>query len=184
MTNTIPEIYGLVLSGGKSSRMGRDKSTIVVHSKPQREYLLDELGAVCEKTFISTKTPIPGFDCITDSSDIDSPLNGILSAFKHTPGKSWLAVAVDMPYVDRTVLQFLVAARDPTKLATCFRNKETGLPEPLLTIWEPAAFFPLKRSAEAGHVSPRDFLSRNDVCLIDPPDLKVFYNMNTPEDIV
>jgi len=184
VTNAIPEIYGLVLSGGKSSRMGRDKSTIIVHGKPQREYLLDELRAVCEKAFVSTKTPMPGFNCINDSFDIDSPLNGVLSAFKHTPGKSWLAVAVDMPYVDRTVLQFLVAARDPNKLATCFYNNDTGLPEPLLTIWEPAAFFPLTRFAETGHISPRDFLSTNDVCLIAPPDPKVFYNMNRPEDVV
>jgi molybdenum cofactor guanylyltransferase len=162
--------------------MGRDKSGIVVHGKPQREYLLDELNAVCKRSFISSKHDAPGV--IVDSFNIDSPLNGIISAFHYAPGVAWLAVAVDMPYVDRKVLSMLIDARNPGKLATCFYNKETNLPEPLLTIWEPASLEPLRKFAEAGRISPRDFLSQHSVHLLEPPDPKVFYNMNTPGDIV
>lgn len=179
---TTADIYGLVLSGGRSSRMGRDKSGIVVHGKPQSEYLLDELNAVCKKTYISSKHP--GAGVIVDAFDINSPLNGILSALQHAPGIAWLAVAVDMPYIDRKVLRILIDARDPAKLATSFYNKETNLPEPLLTIWEPASLEPLRKFVEAGNVSPRDFLSKHSVHLSMPPDPKVFYNMNTPEDII
>lgn len=162
--------------------MGRDKGTIVVHGKPQREYLLEELNAICEKAFVSTKKA--GVGCIVDAFDIDSPLNGILSALNSAPNKSWLVVAVDMPYVDRNAFQFLINLRDPAKLATCFYNTQTSLPEPLLAIWEPSAFVPLKRFADEGHISPRDFLSLNDIRVVDPPDSKVFYNMNRPEDVV
>lgn len=162
--------------------MGRDKSTVVVHGRPQKDYLFGELGAVCEQVYISTKSQSTG--TIADAFDIESPLNGILSALQFAPEKAWLVVAVDMPFVDRTVLRFLMEARDPTKLATCFYNKDTGNPEPLISIWEPAAFELLKTFAASGNISPRDFLSANNVHVVDPPDAKVFYNMNRPEDLV
>jgi molybdopterin-guanine dinucleotide biosynthesis protein A len=180
--NNTPGIYGPVLAGGRSSRMGRDKSTIVVHGKSQKDYLLEELGTVCEKVFTSAKQP--SSNVIVDAFSIESPLNGILSALQFSPNYAWLVVAVDMPFVDRKVLQYLTAARDSTRVATCFHNKETQLPEPLLSIWEPAAFPLLKKFVEDGQISPRDFLARNNVRTIDPPDPKIFYNMNRPEDLV
>jgi molybdopterin-guanine dinucleotide biosynthesis protein A len=164
--------------------MGRDKGTISVHGKSQREYLSGELNIVCARTFISAKQPLTGYDSIIDSFSIDGPLNGILSALTYDPTRAWLVVAVDMPYVDRQILQHLVSVRDPGKLATCFYNNDTSLPEPLLTIWEPAAFEPLRKFVEAGGISPREFLSTNNTCVVTPPDPKVFYNMNRPEDII
>lgn len=190
MSNTatpiVPGLYGLVLAGGKSSRMGRDKGTIVVHGKPQVEYLLDELNEACEKTFISVRksTNSSKPNIIVDTFNIESPLNGILSALQSGPTHAWLVVAVDMPYVNRDVLRGLIDSRNPLKLATCFYNEQTKLPEPLLTIWEPGAFVPLQKFVNDGHISPRDFLSANDVHIISPPDPRVFYNMNHPEDVV
>jgi len=49
------KLYGLVLSGGKSTRMGTDKGLIKYHGVPQREYLYDLLSQVCEETFISLR---------------------------------------------------------------------------------------------------------------------------------
>ena len=48
-------LYGLVLAGGRSTRMGQDKSLISYHGKAQREYMADLLGQWCSRTFISCR---------------------------------------------------------------------------------------------------------------------------------
>jgi len=167
--------------------MGIDKGGIVVHGKTQREYLLQEFSAIGIAVSTSCRADQslqPHLHPIIDSFSIDSPLNGILSAFQFSKENAWLAVAVDMPYVDRSVLQLLIDNRDTNKMATCFFNNATELPEPLLTIWEPAAFPLLLAFSEAGSKSPRDFLAAHPVKMIQPSNPRIFYNMNMPSDIV
>ena len=76
---------------------------------------------------------------------------------------AWLTVAVDMPFVDELALERLVAGRDKTKMATCYYNRETRQPEPLLTLWESIAYNPLLSFAENGNISPREFLKTHPV---------------------
>ena len=180
-------LNGLVLAGGHSSRMGRDKGTIIVHGIPQREYLFQELTQVCTEVYTSCRhdQQLPSsLHPIGDAFDIGSPLNGILSAFRLSPHTAWLAVAVDMPNINRNVFKLLASHRDPVKPATCFYNDETKLPEPLLTIWEPAAYPSLLKFVETGRKSPRDFLAINDVNILHTKDTSIFYNMNTPDDVL
>ena len=47
--NTQPELYGLVLAGGKSTRMGHDKSIITWHGIEQHYYMADMLKNICKK---------------------------------------------------------------------------------------------------------------------------------------
>ena len=70
-TISFPNTYGLVLCGGKSTRMGTDKSMLQYHSKPQRYYVYDLLFPLCEKVFIScneqqSSTIEVGYDYIQD----------------------------------------------------------------------------------------------------------------------
>lgn len=179
-------IKGLILAGGRSSRMGRDKSLISYHGKPQREFLFDLLSSFCGEVFISCKDGdvIPdSLNPLTDRFDIDSPLNGILSAFTKDPTCSWLAVAVDMPFVNSDTLKYLLGHRDTNKVATCFRDSEGEKPEPLLTLWEPGAFPLLKSFYEEGNISPRNFLELNDICMLTIPDKKALLNINSEEEL-
>ena len=180
-------LNGLVLAGGYSTRMGRDKGGIIIHGIPQREYLFGELAEVCSSVYTSCRPNQqlpPSLRPIADAFGIDSPLNGILSAFKFSPDTAWLTVAVDMPNVNRAAFKLLANHRDLNKIATCFYNKETKLPEPLLTIWEPAAYSSLLKFVETGRKSPRDFLSINNVKMLHTEDTSIFYNMNTPDDVL
>ena len=184
--HSTPDIYGLILTGGHSTRMGIDKSLIHYHGKPQREYLFELLGKFCSTVFTSCRKEQhvpPTLNPLYDQSEIRSPMNGILSAFHFSANVSWLIVAVDMPYVDEMALTALLENRDGNKLATCFLNEEVMLPEPLLALWEPAAFPWLSEFTRNGNTSPRDFLKTHPIHCIPPPDNKMLTNFNYPHQI-
>jgi molybdopterin-guanine dinucleotide biosynthesis protein A len=176
-------LFGLVLAAGKSRRMGFDKSLIAYHGKPQREHLFELLQTVCERVYLSCRRDqevSSAMNPLPDALDIDSPLNGILTAFQHHPESAWLAVAVDLPNVSQDILRELELRRDPTRLATCFFDRRAQAPEPLLTIWEPAAQPLLLANAAAGNISPRFFLQAHNVNIVHGMDDTVFLNVNDP----
>lgn len=176
---------GLVLAGGRSTRMGTDKGLIKYHDKPQREHLFHLLQEVCTVVYTSCRKgqDIPeNTNPLIDRFDIPGPMNGIMSAFSHTPDTSWLIVAVDMPYVNRPALDLLLTKRDQNKVATCFYNPEIKDCEPLLTLWEPTAFPLLQEFTKKGNISPQKFLRTYDANMIEVPDLKILKNFNSPED--
>jgi molybdopterin-guanine dinucleotide biosynthesis protein A len=180
---SIPLLNGLVLAGGLSSRMGSDKSLIDYHGKPQRERLFEMLKGVCVEVYTSCRGEqhVPmALNPLIDMMSIKSPLNGILTAFHACPDRAWLAVAVDLPHVSSDVLKEIASLRDASKLATCFFDSSAGAPEPLLTIWEPAARPLIIANAEAGNVSPRSFLQHHDVHMVYGMNESVFLNVNDP----
>lgn len=163
--------------------MGTDKSLMVYHGKPQREFLFDLLGKFCRQVFTSCREDqqVPSnLNPIVDRFDFRSPINGILSAFAHEPDVSWLVIAVDMPFVDDAALQLLISSRDKSKMATCFYNASEKQPEPLLTLWERNSYPFLLEFVQKGNISPRDFLKRHPVVMIQPPDEKTIVNINYP----
>jgi molybdopterin-guanine dinucleotide biosynthesis protein A len=179
------KLYGLVLSGGKSTRMGEDKGLIRYHDLPQREHLYTLLDEVCNRTFLSIRTDqkqeIPkGFDTIIDEDEYRGPYNGLLSAHMAHPKVAWLVLACDLPLMDSQALKELIEARNTDKIATAFANVENPLPEPLCAIWEPEA---LKRSIpylEGGNgTCPRKFLINSDVHLVFPKRREVLLNANS-----
>ncbi|MEQ8363546.1 MAG: NTP transferase domain-containing protein [Cyclobacteriaceae bacterium] len=183
MRSKTTPLCGLVLGGGLSVRMGADKAYLNYHGKPQRDYAFELLDQFCGRTYFSINAQATSDkNTITDAYPFKGPLNGILSAFKHQPDAAWLTLPVDMPFVDETIIQFLIDHRDVTKVATCFYDSEGKLPEPLLTIWEPSCALLLKAFYDEGKTSPRDFLKTANIKLLQVPNKKALKNINTPSD--
>jgi molybdopterin-guanine dinucleotide biosynthesis protein A len=179
-------LHGLVLTGGHSTRMGADKSLLDYHGKPQREYVFEMLEKFCSDVFTSCRKDQdvpPHLHPLTDVFEIEGPMNGILSAFARWPDIAWIIVAVDMPFITADTFERLLRHRDRDKIATCYYNPGTGLPEPLLTLWEPAAYPLLVEFAQSGKKSPREFLRTHPTSMIDPPDSKMLLNFNYPQPL-
>lgn len=181
------KVNGLILTGGRSTRMGQDKSQLIYHEKPQREHLTHLLKPYCSVVFWSVngaqeKELVASEQLrIVDAFDIPSPLNGILSAFQYDSGAAWFVVACDMPLLTVDSLDALVKGRNPSKMATVFYDSDGRLPEPLLGIYEPA-FGPILQLAFAdGVYSPRQLLQQNDIHLITAPDVRELLNVNDPK---
>lgn len=183
-----PKIYGLVLAGGKSTRMGKDKGLIPYHGMPQRDYLYHLLSRVCDRTFLSIRPEQQNdfsddMEIIVDENKYKGPYNGLLSAHQKHPKVAWLVLACDLPLIDLKSLQELIAARDPNTMATSFAQKADPLPEPLCAIWEPKAFETSLAYLESGNgTCPRKFLINNEVKLVFPLDSNVLLNANSEEE--
>ena len=182
------KLYGLVLSGGKSTRMGTDKGLIPYHGKPQREYLYDLLSQVCEKTFISLREEqqdeLPKeIETIVDLNEYRGPYNGLLSAYKKYPEVAWLVLACDLPLMNLQGLKELIAARNPKREATAFALKENPLPEPLCAIWEPHAMQNSLKYLNSGNgTCPRKYLINHDAELVFPKNESVLLNANSEQE--
>lgn len=178
------KLNGLILTGGQSTRMGRDKSRLIYHGKPQREHLTELLASYCEAVFWSVNAqqavalPTTGQPVIIDRFDFPGPLNGILSAFAYDASAAWLVVACDMPLLTIKSLDALLQGRNPAKRATVFYDSEGRFPEPLLGIYEQAFNPVLQQAMAAGQYSPRQALQQNDVQLLTAPDIRELANVN------
>ncbi len=190
MNKCTPEVdvFGLVLCGGKSTRMGEDKGAIVYHDLPQREYLFSLLSHICNRTYYSVREDqvagLPdGADFITDNDRYKGPYNGLLSAYVTNPDVAWLVLACDLPLMNLQALKQLMSERDHSMLATSFTTEDGGLPEPLAAIWEPAGLQQsLEHLARGTSTCPRKFLINARIKLVVPDDDSVLINANSRED--
>jgi molybdopterin-guanine dinucleotide biosynthesis protein A len=180
-------INGLVLAGGKSIRMGQDKGLIDWHGKEQRYYIADLLIEFCNDVFLSCRKEQQeeidsNYKTIPDAFEGSGPYGGILSAFQHNSDSAWLVVACDLPLLDRETLYYLIQNRDSAAVATTFKSPFDGLPEPLVTIWEPRSYTLLQSFRSAGYTCPRKVLINSEVCILKAQHPDVLLNVNTPEE--
>lgn len=183
-----PSLNGLVLAGGRSTRMGRDKSALQWHGKEQVYYMADLLAERCGDVYISTRpeqqaTIDPHYKTIPDAWEGLGPYGAILSAFKTNDACAWLVIACDLPLLDRDTLSYLIEHRNTASVATTFESPHDGLPEPLVTIWEPKSYAVLLSFLSQGRQCPRKALINSDVAILKPLNPDALANVNTPQEL-
>ena len=179
----IAPIQGLVLAGGKSTRMGTDKGTLNFYGKNQRDVAIDLLEKNHLKTFLSVREDqeIGIENIITDKFVGLGPFGAICSAFQENPDVAWLVIATDLPFVNDAVIKKLLKHRNPSKVATAIKGKDKQFLEPLITIWEPKSYTLLLNYLAQGYSCPRKILLNSDVGIIEIED-NLIRNINTPEE--
>lgn len=178
------EINGLLVLGGKSSRMGQDKGELVYRNKPQRFAVQEMLTEVCSNTTYVSVAKEQYLDMdnrIEDSFMGLGPMGGILSAFKQLPDAAFLVLPNDLPNMTASKLSELIAQRDPSKYATAFIGETKDFPEPLVCIYEPRAYRRLLEFMALGYACPRKMLINSDVKVIRIEE-EFIENANSPED--
>ena len=181
-------VHALVLAGGKSRRMGRDKAHLLHEDKPQLTRTAELLAPLVDKVWVSVRKNQPAdalrdaYPQIVDQDDDAGPVAGIHAALENHPDVNWLVVAVDLPNLDVTTVRHLLEhASDPR--FTAYRSVRDGLPEPLCALYRPAAAEVIRRYVANGIVCPRKILIRNDAELLEQPSPGALDNINTPEDL-
>jgi molybdopterin-guanine dinucleotide biosynthesis protein A len=186
--DSAPPIYALVLTGGHSKRMQRDKAMLEYHGRSQLEWAVSFVRPHVQRIFVSVRpdqTNDPArarFEQIVDTEQGLGPIAGIMAAQAKYPGVAWLVLACDLPFLDEGTLTTLIAARQPQRLATAFRSSHDVLPEPLCAIYEPGSREAILAHVASGKTCPRKFLLNSDVQLLDEPNPHALDNVNTPAE--
>ena len=180
-------VHGLILSGGRSSRMGVDKGALDYHGRSMIAQAATLLAPFCAEIRVSCRaeqTLPEDARHLTRLHDIFldlGPAGGILSAFAQQPQASWLVFACDLPLVTPEALSRLCAGRNPLKFATAYTSTHDGFPEPLLALYEPKARCRLLQFLALGKTCPRKMLINSPTQLL-PGYGSWLDNCNTPEE--
>jgi len=182
-------VLGLVLAGGRSRRMGRDKALLPHDGGTQLEHAAALLADVTDGVYVSVRAdqandPVRGrFDHVVDRYEGIGPLAGILSALEQSPDADWLIVACDLPNLDRRTLENLLTEAPDDAPLVAYRSSSDGLPEPLCALYRPAAADALRRYSADGVHCPRKIMLREEAVLLDLPAPDALHNVNTPEEL-
>ncbi len=175
----------MVLAGGFSRRMKKDKGSIVYHKKVQREHIADVLALFCDDVFISCRKEqdlTSSYPLLLDRYDNIGPMSALLSAFEAKPSHAWLIMACDMPLMDEENIAFLIKNRNRHKIATTFQHPISKQIEPFATVWEAESYPILKHYFKEGNKSPVRFLKENNIQTIFPKHSAALLNINHPEE--
>jgi molybdenum cofactor guanylyltransferase len=181
-------VWGLILAGGSSSRMKRDKAALQYRGRTQLDRAFELAGRHVSRVFVSVRASQAddpsraNRPLIIDSVTGEGPIVGIRSALAAHPQVAWLVLACDLPFLSDAALAHLLAERDASAFATAYRSAHDGLPEPLCAVWEPKAAVALAEYQAAGGHCPRKFLMRHAARILEPLDTQALDNVNTPEE--
>lgn len=181
-------VWGLVLAGGKSSRMGRDKALLYNDGTSQLEKTFELVASMTPRTFVSTRRAQSDdpersrYPRIVDRYDGIGPVAGILSAMDEEPGVDWLVVACDLPNLDRETLETLLRQGTTAPFAA-YRSTYDGLPEPLCAVYRSGSDAIIRKFVGEGLICPRKMLIRSDTELLEQPRPDALDNVNTPDDL-
>lgn len=182
-------MFGLVLAGGESRRMGQDKASLRREGQSQLAYTVQLLGDFVERVFVSTRADQQDdrersrFTQIVDRYEDMGPVAGILSAMDEYPDVDWLVLACDLPNIDQTTLSNLLKKRSSDQPFSAYISSHDSLPEPLCAVYAAHSSVIVRRFVEEGIHCPRKILIRSDTLLLEQPNPQSLDNVNTPDDL-
>ncbi len=180
-----------VLAGGRSSRMGVNKSFVPLLGKTMIEHVVARVAPLGSQTILITNHPqnyatlnLPMFtDVIPDKGS----LGGLYTALTYSPTEHTLCVACDMPFLDPALLGYLVAQRAGYDVIV---PRLDNFPEALHAVYSKACLEPMREKIEQDRLKVIGFYGKVRVRFVEEdevrrfdPDLRSFININTPEEL-
>jgi molybdopterin-guanine dinucleotide biosynthesis protein A len=185
-------ISGIILSGGKSVRMGEDKAFIQVDGVPIISRIYDLFKELFQEVIIVTNQRefFRNFDSkicqdlIPDKGALGGLYTGLFfSSFQYS-----FCVACDMPFIKKSLIQYLIKNIQDDDVVVP-RTKD-GF-QPLHAIYSKSCLNPIKRIIDEGKYKIIDFyrmvrlriVEEHDFLSLDP-FRESFINVNTPEELL
>jgi molybdopterin-guanine dinucleotide biosynthesis protein A len=183
-------LTGLILAGGRSSRMGRPKALLPFGAELLIERQVRLLRPVCAELILVTNEPehfaFLGLRTIPDRAPSLGPLAGLEAGLAASRTPLHFAIACDMPFVEPDLIRTMAA--EASQCDAVVPQLPAG-PEPLYAIWHQSALPAIRAGLDRGERSPQRLLSTLQVRWVPEAALRpfgdparLFFNCNTPEE--
>lgn len=106
------DVTAIILSGGKSTRMGENKSLLLLDGKTVIEHVLDNMKSIFSNVILITNQPdeyeFLGIEMFEDVFKYQGPLAGIHSGLYHSTTEKNFIISCDLPLMTKEMIEFIV----------------------------------------------------------------------------
>jgi molybdopterin-guanine dinucleotide biosynthesis protein A len=192
----LEEATAIILAGGRSRRMGVDKTMLPISNKLMVETICEQLRGSFSQILISTneseKLAFLGLEIVPDKIPGQGPLMGIASALEASANERNFVVACDIPYIDLRCVRRMLAEADRADIVvpkhkskskgSKAREDTEGNYEPLFAIYRKSALEPINEVLSSGQRKISDVFGRCKVKYTELPLPEWFANLNTTDE--
>lgn len=187
----IRNVTGVILAGGKSSRLGRNKSFIKIDGIALIERVVTAISSVFEHRLLITNTPEEyahlGLPMVQDLIKGIGPLGGVYTGLSTISDDAGFFVACDMPYLSPALVRHIAELRSGYDAVV---PRIGSMVEPLHSLYARSSIAPLKEIIDSGRRQILELFPRIKVRYVEEmtlrgfdPELRCFANVNRPEDL-
>ncbi|AYB47665.1 molybdenum cofactor guanylyltransferase [Paenibacillus lautus] len=189
------QVTGIVLAGGASRRMGRNKALLPMEGMSLIERTVHALDKVSGRVILSANDPGPyqflGLECVPDLYVGQGPMAGLHAALKSSRSTWNLVAACDMPYIHERFLQGLLDLANMQDTADAIIPVVEGRMHPLLAAYRREAAESLERRLIRGQLRMVEWVQELNAVFANEEELaevtgldprRILFNMNTPVD--
>lgn len=185
------DIGGIILAGGKSTRLGQNKALVELDGKPLVRHVMDALRPLVDEIVLVTNTPgdfafleIP---MVADQYVGAGPLAGLHAGLSTIRGEYGLAVGCDMPFLNRALLEYMVLQRTGYDVVI---PRIGDYYEPLHALYARHCLPTIESTLQSGqrrllgfiHPLKVRYIKADEIDRFDPQRLS-FFNLNSPGDL-
>lgn len=186
------EITGIILSGGKSSRLGQEKGLASFNSKPLIQHSINILKPVCDNILVSANNHLDeyagyGYEVVEDQQKDIGPMGGLITCLKKSNTRYNFIISCDTPFIPSELYTYLLGTIENFQLA--IPRHDDQFIEPLCSVYATNVIWQMEQCIENRNYKLVDFIKKANTKLVDIHDQLPFYheemfvNMNTYEDI-
>lgn len=176
---------GVILSGGQSRRMGRDKAGVMLAGRTLLDWKAAELAPLFGEVYVSVDRPgrYPGYRELADLRPGQGPLAGLEAAFLRTGAEAVFLAAVDLPFAGASLAARILREIEPGD--ACVIRRRSGEAEPLFALYRRGCLEPLTACLNEGRRAVKALLDRVDCRWLEEEELPEFdlewalWNVNT-----
>ncbi len=183
---------GVILAGGKSRRLGRDKVLLSVGGRNLLERTCQLFHEIFSEVVIVTNSPLEFFnsdaEIFTDLVPGCGPLGGIFTGLVFSTHPHSFVTACDMPFLNRDLIQYLISLKDDYDVV--MPQSESGY-ETMHAVYSRQCLKVIKASLDEGELKVDRILPKIRTRMVGPSELRPylegitspFFNINTPQDL-
>ncbi|MBI4620163.1 MAG: molybdenum cofactor guanylyltransferase [Desulfobacterales bacterium] len=182
---------GVILAGGKSKRMGRNKAFLEINGQRMVDQIADIFKDTFEEVILVTNSPIEylhlDLRIVTDLIPNKGALGGIYTGLFYASSEHIFVIACDMPFLSKGFIDYMVSKAG--KFDAVVPRSGDGL-QPLHAIYSKRCLRQIEALLELDDLKITNFYPKVRVREISPheilsfdPEQSIFFNINTPQDV-